>query len=167
MLREERQSDWNAAHIGARERQLRQTANACDARERQRARIIAAATGATLGWIPLARCERRRCWDTQQVVRSQNFLQMLKILFALLQGLRDPAAIELVRQFETRSYVGAKFRLSLSDPRPEGTVDLRPLNHAERVGVVREAFAIGSQVAQRDFPNPVAKQIAQSAHRLR
>jgi len=74
--------------------------------------------------------------------------------------------IELARQFETASYVGSKFRLGVGNPCAEATVDLRPLNHAEGLGPVREVFVISSQVAQRGFPHPLAEQIAHTANRF-
>src|SRR5215831_11003527 len=131
MAREQRQSDWDPADVGGWERHLRQPANACDASQCQSSRIIPTATRTARGWIAFVGSERGRRWNAEQIIRSKKLVQPSKIFFPPLQCLRDASAIELVCQFETGSYVGTKFRLGVSDPRTEATLDLRPLNHAE------------------------------------
>jgi hypothetical protein len=51
------------------------------------------------------------------------------------------APIELLHQLKTRSYLGAKLRPGVSDPRAKTTLDLRPLDHAKAVGPCREAMS--------------------------
>ena len=95
---------------------------------------------------------------------SKTSGQTSKIFFALSQCGRYASPIELARQFETSSYARTKFRLGIGDPCAQATVDLGPLNRAERLGPVREASVISSQVAQRGFPHPLAEQSAHTAH---
>jgi len=90
-------------------------------------------------------------------------------LFALFQRPSDTAAIELVRQFETGSYVWAKFRLGVSDPRTEATLYLAPLNQAEGLGPCLQTAPsfISDQVTQGWFLHLPAEQIAQAPDRFR
>ena len=61
------------------------------------------------------------------------------------------SAVDFVHQLKTGSYFGPKFRLGVSDPRAQATLDLRPLNDAEGVGPCREATSsvISNQLLQR------------------
>jgi len=89
--------------------------------------------------------------DAQQIVWLEKLVQTSKILFASSHCLREASAVEFVYQLKTGSYFGPKFRLGVSDPRAQATLDLRPLNDAEGVGPCREATSsvIGNQLLQR------------------
>src|SRR5262249_166505 len=142
---------WYVAGVGQWKRHLRQPANACDTRECQGPRIIVAAARTTHGWIVFARSERGCRWHAQQIVRSEKVVQLSQILVAAFQRFGDAPVIELVHQFKTRSYVGAKFRLGVSRPHAQATLDLRPLDHAENLSPPLKTAPsfISGQVAQR------------------
>src|SRR4051794_2285753 len=103
------------------------------------------------------RSKRGRCWDAQQIVRCQKFVQTSKILLASVQCVRDHAAIQLLCQFEAGSDVVTKFRMSVGDPCAEATIYLCPLNGTENISPAREIVAIPNQLAQRSFAHLLAK----------